>query len=94
MSDFGKLMRQRRESAQIPLNHFAARIGISPAYWSRIERGLEKPPLNPLIESAANELGIPLDDAFVAAGRLPPDMQENLAMVVAVFRNRRVESAA
>lgn len=86
MSDFGRLVRSRRESAGIPLNHFAARLGVSPAYWSRIERGIEKPPLNPLIESAARELQIPIDDAYVAAGRLPPDIQADLATAIAVYR--------
>lgn len=86
MANFGELVRRHREAAGIPLNHFAARIGVSPAYWSRIERGIEKPPLNPLVESAARELAIPLDDAYVAAGRLPPDIQADLYTAVALYR--------
>ena len=51
----------------------AERLDISPAYWSRVERGIEKPPRDKLIERAAAILGIPFDELFVEARRLPPD---------------------
>ena len=50
---FGDFIRQKREEAGIPLNDFARRIDISPAYWSRIERNMEKPPKDDLITLAA-----------------------------------------
>ena len=53
---FGDFIRQKREEAEIPLNDFARRIGISPAYWSRIERNMEKPPKDDLITKAAQQL--------------------------------------
>ena len=41
---FGDIVRKRRRELEIGLNDFAGRIGISSAYWSRIERSCEKPP--------------------------------------------------
>ncbi|MEP6896394.1 MAG: helix-turn-helix transcriptional regulator, partial [Chloroflexota bacterium] len=39
------------------MNEFARKLDISPAYWSRIERELEKPPKDELIVKAAEQLG-------------------------------------
>ena len=88
---FGDFIRQKREEAEIPLNDFARRIGISPAYWSRIERNMEKPPKDELIRKAAEILGIDPDDAFVEASRLPPDMREDVGNVVRMYRREVTE---
>jgi transcriptional regulator with XRE-family HTH domain len=86
---FGEAVRQRRRELDIGLNDFADRIGISAAYWSRIERDREKPPRDALIERAAAVLGLCLDDLFVRAERLPPDMQRDLPRVVTFYRRMR-----
>jgi len=86
---FGAVVRQRRQELGIGLNDFADRIEISSAYWSRIERGREKPPSDKLIERAAAVLGLTLDDLFVRAERLPPDMQRDLPRVVSFYRRMR-----
>lgn len=86
---FGEVVRQRRRELDIGLNDFADRIGISSAYWSRIERDREKPPRDELIERAAAVLGLRLDDLFVRAERLPPDMQRDLSRVVSFYRRMR-----
>lgn len=83
---FGALVRARRERAGIPLNAFARDLGMSPAYLSRIERDIEKPPKDNWLLLVADKLNISCDEVFVAAGRLPPDMQGNLAEVVRIFR--------
>ena len=88
---FGDFIRQKREEAEIPLNDFARRIDISPAYWSRIERNMEKPPKDELIRKAAEILGIDPDDAFVEASRLPPDMRDDVASVVRMYRREVTE---
>ena len=83
---FGNFIRTRRNELGIGLNDFAGRIGVSPAYWSRIEREHEKPPRDELIEKAAAVLGVRLDDLFVVAERFPPDMQRDIARVVQIGR--------
>ena len=41
---FGSWFRAEREKADLSLKDLATSIGISQAYWSRIERGLELAP--------------------------------------------------
>ena len=89
---FGRFIRDKREKADIPLREFANRIGISPAYWSRIEREMEKAPKDDLIKRAAEVLGLDVDDVFVQASRLPPDMQHDMAGVVGAYRKRKPET--
>jgi transcriptional regulator with XRE-family HTH domain len=85
---FGAYIRKKREEKGIQLNDFAERLEISPAYWSRIERDLEKPPKDELIRKAAVELGLNVDDAFVEASRLPPDMRESVGDLVRMYRKK------
>jgi transcriptional regulator with XRE-family HTH domain len=82
-------VRTRRTALGIGLNDFAERLNVSPAYWSRIEREMEKPPRDELIERAAAILDVRMDDLFVEAQRLPPDMQKDIARVVLAYRRMR-----
>ncbi|MGC8732746.1 MAG: helix-turn-helix domain-containing protein, partial [Halothiobacillaceae bacterium] len=50
---FGAFIRSQREERGVQMNDFARQLGISPAYWSRIEREMEKPPKDELIRKAA-----------------------------------------
>ena len=86
---FGSVVRAKRQALQVGLNDFAERLGVSPAYWSRIERDQENPPRDELIEKAAAILGVRMDDLFVEAERLPPDMRKDMAKVVQLYRQRR-----
>jgi HTH-type transcriptional regulator, competence development regulator len=83
---FGSYIRRKREEAGIPLRVLAQRIDISPAYWSRIEREMEKPPKNELMAKAAEVLELDLDEVFIEAKRLPPDMQQDVRGVVHAYR--------
>lgn len=88
---FGDYIRQVRIKKDIQMNDFARQLGISPAYWSRIERGMEKPPKDELIEQAAQILGIELDDAYAEANRLPPDLRDDVRQVVRLYRRHHNE---
>jgi transcriptional regulator with XRE-family HTH domain len=88
---FGLTVRAKRTERGIGLNDFAERLGVSPAYWSRVEREQEKPPRDVLVEKAAAILGVQLDDLFVEAGRLPPDMRDDLKKVVQAYRRLRYQ---
>lgn len=89
---FGSWIRSEREKAQISLKEFSRAIAISPAYWSRIERGLELAPKDSLILAACEKLGLATDRAFIEAERLPPDMQHDLAVAVSVYREFKSRS--
>ena len=86
MSPFGSYVRKKREDADLTLTEFARRLEISPAYWSRIETGRENPPKDELIKKAASILGLTEDELFIEASRLPPDMQQDVAEVVRLYR--------
>lgn len=88
---FGAYIRKKREEKEIQLNDFAKQLGISPAYWSRIEREMENAPKDELIRKAAENLGLNVDDAFVEARRLPPDMRDNVGDVVRMYRRQALE---
>lgn len=83
---FGTYIRRLRESTGVPLNWFAAQIGLSPAYWSRIERDMEKPPKNEILLKTSVMLDASPDDVFIAAGRLPPDIQADIRSAVQIYR--------
>jgi len=85
---FGAYIREKRAAKGIQMNDFARQLEISPAYWSRIERDMEKPPKDELIRRAAEILGENPDDAFVEASRLPPDMRENVGNLVRMYRKQ------
>jgi transcriptional regulator with XRE-family HTH domain len=86
---FGLTVRAKRTEQGIGLNDFAERLGVSPAYWSRVARDQETPPRDELVERAAAILGVRMDDLFVEAGRLPPDMRSDLKQVVQAYRRLR-----
>ena len=85
---FGAYIRQKRDAMGMPMNEFARLLDISPAYWSRIERSMEKPPKDELIRKAAEVLGENPDQAFIEAARLPPDMREDVGDIVRLYRKR------
>lgn len=85
---FGSYIRKKREAQTIALNDFARKLDISPAYWSRIEREMEKAPKDDLIKKAAKLLGEDPDEAFIKAKRFPPDMQKDVGTVVRMYRQK------
>ena len=87
MNPFGTYVRTKREEVGMTLTEFARQLEISPAYWSRIETGRENPPKDELIRKAATILGLSEDELFIEASRLPPDMQEEVAEVVRLYRS-------
>jgi transcriptional regulator with XRE-family HTH domain len=87
MNPFGTYVRTKREEAGMTLTEFARQLEISPAYWSRIETGRENPPKDELIKKAATILGLSEDELFIEASRLPPDMQEEVAEFVRLYRS-------
>ena len=87
MNPFGIDVRTKREEVGMTLTELARQLEISPAYWSRIETGRENPPKDELIRKAATILGLSEDELFIEASRLPPDMQDEVAEVVRLYRS-------
>ena len=86
---FGQTVRMHRNTKGFGLNEFAERLGVPPAYWSRVEREKENPPRDDLVERVAAILEVKLGDLFCEAGRLPPDLRPDIKAVVTFYRRSR-----
>ena len=73
---FGGTIREMREAQGMGLRVAANRLGISPAYLSRIERGRERPPKPELVKRMATLLGGDPDLLFRLADSTDPDLAE------------------
>ncbi len=78
---FGEYIRQARETLQegdkaYSLRQVAARIGIEPAYLSKIERGVFQPPSEEVIVKLADILNEDKDVLLAMAGKFSSDLQQ------------------
>ena len=73
---FGETIREMREAHEMGLRATANRLGISPAYLSRIERGRERPPKPELVKRIATLLGGDPDLLFRLAESTDPDLAD------------------
>ena len=89
---FGNFVRVRRREMGFGLNEFARMLQVSPAYWSRIEREVEKPPQDHLIQKTAELLGMGRDDLFIEAERFPPDMKNDVVTAIRAYRRVKEEN--
>ena len=81
MTHFGSTIRTRRERLHLndkrfSLRQVAQRIGIEPAYLSKIERGDVAPPSEATTVRLARELGEDPDVMLALAGKVSGDLQE------------------
>jgi transcriptional regulator with XRE-family HTH domain len=80
-TDFGSLVRERREALRgadprFSVRQVAQRVGIEPAYLSKIERGAMPPPGESTIRRLAAELGEDPDLLLALAGKVSSDLRE------------------
>ena len=78
---FGKYVRQvgerrRTEDRAFSVRQVAHRIGVEPAYLSKIEREQVAPPSEDTIRRLANELGEDPDLLLAMAGKVSSDLQQ------------------
>ena len=78
---FGEFIREHREALKSQDRRFsvrqvAQRIGVEPAYLSKIERGDVAPPSETKIRALAEELGENPDVLLAMAGKVSSDLQE------------------
>jgi transcriptional regulator with XRE-family HTH domain len=78
---FGESVREMREAQHLGLRVAAERLGISPAYLSRIERGKERPPKPELVKKMARLLGGDADLLFRLASSTDPDIAGYMNLV-------------
>jgi transcriptional regulator with XRE-family HTH domain len=81
---FGEFIKKRRLDQEISLREFCRLMGIDPSNWSKVERGIIKPPqdeekLKRIAEIVKIEFGTPLwqemkDRAKIDVGSIPEDI--------------------
>lgn len=76
---FGGFIRQRREAlrsgdARFSLRQVAQRIGVEPAYLSKVERSEVAPPSEQKIRGLAQELGEDADTLLAMGGKVSTDL--------------------
>ena len=87
---FGKFLRDKRERLRetdrgYSLRQVAERVGIEPAYLSKIERGEFAPPGEETIRSIARELDEDADVLLAMAGKVSSDLQEVIRLRPQLF---------
>ena len=78
---FGDYIRERREALKATdrrysVRQVAQRIGVEPAYLSKIERNEVAPPSEAKIRALAEELDEDADVLLAMAGKVSSDLQE------------------
>lgn len=81
MQHFGQHVRKLREDLRksdrrFSLRQVAERIGVEPAYLSKVERGEVAPPSEATTLKLANELGEDPDVLLAMAGKVSTELQE------------------
>lgn len=78
MKAFGEIIRNLRVAQDLGLRETAGKVGISPAYLSRIERGKEHPPRPEIIKSLAKVLAADPDVLFRLSSSTDPEVVDYL----------------
>ncbi len=74
MKNFGEILRDLRVAQDLGLRETATKVGISPAYLSRIERSKERPPRPEVIKELARVLAADPDVLFRLSSSTDPDV--------------------
>lgn len=75
MPTFGPHLRQLRERRGLSLRELAESLDVSCSYLSQVERDLAAPPTQQRLLSLAYILEVDPDRLFLAAGRIPKDVE-------------------
>jgi transcriptional regulator with XRE-family HTH domain len=83
MSAFGDHIRSVRSTRveadlRFTLRQVAQRVGVEPAYLSKVERGLVPPPSKATIVKLAADLGEDLDILLALPGKVSSDLQADI----------------
>ncbi|KAA6185285.1 helix-turn-helix domain-containing protein [Thiohalocapsa marina] len=77
--------RLRQQDRRYSLRQTAQRVGMQPAYLSKIERGDFPPPSEEKIRLIAEDLGEDCDVLLAMAGKVSQDLQEIIRARPALF---------
>lgn len=75
-NQFGEFVTERRKSKDIGLREMAELIGLSPSYWSDIEKGRRNPPNINKLEEIANILDLTREETDMMIDMASQDRDE------------------
>ena len=75
-SKFGPTVRKKRLAKEFGLRQFAATVGMSPTYLSKVERDEFPPPAEEKVKAIAEALELNPDKLLALAGRVASDLPE------------------
>ena len=78
VKEFGETIRELRLAQDLGLRETAIKVGISPAYLSRIEREKERPPSPAVIKELAKTLAADPDVLFRLSSSTDPEIVDYL----------------
>jgi HTH-type transcriptional regulator, competence development regulator len=92
MNTFGQHLRERREKLReedkrFSVRQVAVRVGVEPAYLSKIERDQAAPPSENTIRKIAHELGEDQDLLLAMAGKVSTDLKDIILKRPKLFSN-------
>lgn len=78
--EFGSFLRSERErllntDRRYSVRGVAGRVGIEPAFLSKVERGVAPPPSEETVRALAGDLGLDPDLLLALAGKVSADLQ-------------------
>ena len=73
---FGAFIRHERGKREIGLREMAKKIGVSPAYLSKVERDEFPPPAEDKVRKIAEIFNIDVDVLLARAGKVSSDLSE------------------
>ena len=81
MKSFGSFVRSKRDglakkNKDFSLRKVASRIGVEPAFLSKVERGIVSPPSEAKIIALAEALGEDKDFLLALGGKISSDLQD------------------
>lgn len=96
MNKFGETLRELRVAQDLGLRELALKVGISPAYLSRIERGKERPPKPETVKVLAKFLAADPDVLFRLSSSTDPDIviflhdNQNVLNLIRLIRDSKI----
>lgn len=82
---FGNFVRGERLKLNIGLREFATKLGLSPAFISKMEIGDFKPPKEENIKKMAKILKVDEDELLAKAGKISSDLQTIISTRPALY---------
>jgi len=100
MTEFGDYLKELRRAKKLTLRKFCAKVGVDPGNQSKIERGLQNPPMGDKLmfyaraldlKEGTEEWGRFRDLAYLCAKKIPPDMRECVTELLSAINEIRIE---